>query len=126
MIETYIQAGYVPVNKETVLKWLKESIAFTVNLLNYDNLKDNKALNIELDTEKNIVVTLETGIKYDDFKQYILEKIKLCQSNRDYFKSINKDFAYWDVEITLYKHLIILLDELEDYYSHQKGQLQLF
>ena len=126
MIETYVQAGYVPVNKETVLTWLKESIAFTVSLLKYDSLKDKKALNIELDTEKNIVLTLETGIKYDDFKQYIFNKINLCQSNRDYFKSINKDFSYWDVEITLYKHLIILLDELEDYYSHQKGQLQLF
>lgn len=126
MIERYIQTGYVPVNKETVLKWLKESIAFTVSLLKYDSLKDTKALNIELDTEKNIVLTLETGIKYDDFKQYIFKKIELCQNNRDYYKSINKDFAYWDVEITLYKHLIILLDELEDYYSHQKGQLQLF
>lgn len=126
MIETYIQAGYVPVNKETVLQWLKESIAFTTNLLTYDTLKDNKALKIELDTEKNIILSLETGLKYEDFKQHILSKIKLCENNRDYFKSINKDYAYWDVEITLYKHLIILLDELEDYYSTQKGQLYLF
>ena len=126
MIETYIQAGYVPVNKETVLQWLKESIAFTTTLLTYDTLKDNKALKMELDTEKNIILSLETGLKYEDFKQHILAKIKLCESNRDYFKSINKDYAYWDVEITLYKHLVNLLDELEDYYSSQKGQLQLF
>lgn len=126
MIETYIQTGYVPVNKETVLQWLKESIAFTTNLLTYDTLKDNKALKIELDTEKNIILSLETGLKYEDFKQYILSKISLCEKNRDYFKSINKNYAYWDVEITLYKHLVNLLDELEDYYSSQKGQLQLF
>ena len=126
MIQEYIYKGFMPINKETVIEWLKESIDFTKSILKYERLKDNKTLKIGLDTENNILITLETGIKYQDFTDYINEHISVCKSNLEYFMKIGNDYSFWEIEIKLYKGLLELLNNTKDYFKEQKGQLQLF
>lgn len=127
MIEEYIHKGYVPINKDTIITWLKESIDFSTSLLKYEAIKNDASFKQRLDTKKRILATLETGLKYEDFTPYILDKLKLCESNRNYFNSINKSSDYWVINIKLYNYLQQLLDQINDgFIENQNGQLQLF
>lgn len=126
MIEEYIYKGFVKISKDAVIKWLQESIDFTKGLSN--KLKMDPVIIEANKIENEILEALTTGVKYNDYSKYINDKIKLCESNRDYFISIGNDKPYWSINIQLYQFLKELLANIKDfeYKTLENGQLTLF
>ena len=116
MIEEYIDKKYIPINKETIITWLKEDIDFS----------DSRKINADI--EKEMLDAIEQDTKYKDFNSYIDMKISVCERNRECEKSNNRNTRYWDINIELYNELRKLLNSVNDYQFKEleNGQLTLF
>ena len=116
MIEEYIFKGYVPINTNTLIEWLKEDIEFC------------NSRNIDSTIEKDILQTLETNQRFKDYTGYIEDKIKLCQANGAYFKENGRNIDFWTISIVLYQELEKALNNIKEYEykENEEGQLSLF
>ena len=125
MIEEYIHKGYVPINKDTIIDWLNESLEFLKTQLTYNYSADTlEWYKNNMHQVQGIIETLKTGVRYESYQPYINESLRILEANRDYFKRQNIQTNYEDINIKLYNELQKLLNDCKDYYETQKGQIQ--